>query len=126
MLIAIRNHVRAGVFVFGVTLCLMSSPRLFHAPVGQYVDLLPNAQAPAYGTQPRRPSTGERTPSAPTLLRASPRAAPPTLALSTVDDVLLLQAVGLQGLRTRLNNIEYFPPNFEGLVLGCIDADFCK
>ena len=29
-------------------------------------------------------------------------------------------------LRTRLNNIEYFPPNFEGLVLGCIDADFFK
>ena len=29
-------------------------------------------------------------------------------------------------LRTRLNNIEYFSPNFEGLVLGCIDADFCK
>ena len=29
-------------------------------------------------------------------------------------------------LRTRLNNIEYFPPNFEGLVLGCIDAGFCK
>ena len=29
-------------------------------------------------------------------------------------------------LRTPVNNIEYFPPNFEGLVLGCIDADFCK
>ena len=29
-------------------------------------------------------------------------------------------------LRTRLNNIEYFRPNFEGPVLGCIDADFCK
>ena len=29
-------------------------------------------------------------------------------------------------LRTQVNNIEYFPPNFEGLVLGCIDADFCK
>ena len=29
-------------------------------------------------------------------------------------------------LRTRLNNIEYFPPNFEGLVLGCIDAKFSK
>ena len=29
-------------------------------------------------------------------------------------------------LRTRLNNIEYFPPNFEGLVLGCIDADFAS
>ena len=26
------------------------------------------------------------------------------------------------GLRTPVNNIEYFPPNFEGLVLGCIDA----
>ena len=24
------------------------------------------------------------------------------------------------------SNIEYFSPNFEGLVLGCIDADFCK
>ena len=29
-------------------------------------------------------------------------------------------------VRTRLNNIEYFSPNFEGLVLGCIDADFCN
>ena len=29
-------------------------------------------------------------------------------------------------LRTQVNNIEYFPPNFEGLVLGCIDADFIK
>ena len=31
-----------------------------------------------------------------------------------------------RGLRTRMNNIEYFSPNFDGLVLGCIDADFCK
>ncbi len=29
-------------------------------------------------------------------------------------------------LRTPVNNSEYFPPNFEGLVLDCIDADFCK
>ena len=29
-------------------------------------------------------------------------------------------------LRTPVNNTQYFPPNFEGLVLGCIDADFCK
>ena len=40
------------------------------------------------------------------------------------------QAAGPQqrhrGLWTRLNNTEYFPSNFEGLVLGCIDADFCK
>ena len=29
-------------------------------------------------------------------------------------------------VRTPVNNIEYLPPNFEGLVLGCIDVDFCK
>ena len=25
-----------------------------------------------------------------------------------------------------MNNELNFPPNFEGLILGCIDADFCK
>ena len=34
--------------------------------------------------------------------------------------------VGSFLLRTPVNNIEYFPPNFGGLVLGCIDADFRK
>ena len=29
-------------------------------------------------------------------------------------------------LRRRMNNELNFPPNFERLVLGCIDADFCK
>ena len=29
-------------------------------------------------------------------------------------------------LRRRMNNELNFSPNFEGLVLGCIDADFCK
>ena len=29
-------------------------------------------------------------------------------------------------LRRQMNNELHFPPNFEGLVLGCIDADFCK
>ena len=29
-------------------------------------------------------------------------------------------------LRRRVNNELNFPPNFEELVLGCIDADFCK
>ena len=29
-------------------------------------------------------------------------------------------------LRRRMNIELNFPPNFEGLVLGCIDADFCK
>ena len=28
--------------------------------------------------------------------------------------------------RRRMNIELNFPPNFEGLVLGCIDADFCK
>ena len=31
-----------------------------------------------------------------------------------------------QALRRRMNNELNFPPSFEGLVLGCIDADFCK
>ena len=31
-----------------------------------------------------------------------------------------------KGLRRRMNNELNFPPNFERLVLGCIDADFCK
>ena len=30
------------------------------------------------------------------------------------------------GLRRRMNNELNFPPNVERLVLGCIDADFCK
>ena len=29
-------------------------------------------------------------------------------------------------LRSEVNAELNFPPNFEGLVLGCIDADFCK
>ena len=29
-------------------------------------------------------------------------------------------------LRRHTNNEWNFPPNFERLVLGCIDADFCK
>ena len=31
-----------------------------------------------------------------------------------------------QGLRRQMKNELSFPPNLEGLVLGCIDADFCK
>ena len=30
------------------------------------------------------------------------------------------------GVRRRMNNELNFPPNFERLVLGCIDADVCK
>ena len=29
-------------------------------------------------------------------------------------------------IRRRVKNELNFPPNFERLVLGCIDADFCK
>ena len=32
----------------------------------------------------------------------------------------------VRGLRRRMNIELNFPPSFEGLVLGCIDADFCK
>ena len=30
------------------------------------------------------------------------------------------------GVRSEVNSELNFSPNFEGLVLGCIDADFCK
>ncbi len=33
---------------------------------------------------------------------------------------------GADKLRSEVNSELNFPPNFEGLVLGCIDADFCK
>ena len=33
---------------------------------------------------------------------------------------LVLHAPQVVVLRTPVDNIEYFPPNFEGLVLGCI------
>ena len=29
-------------------------------------------------------------------------------------------------VRSEVNSELNFPPNFEGLVVGCIDADFCK
>ena len=45
---------------------------------------------------------------------------------STYPDKCTAAGPALVALRTPVNNIEYFPPNFEGLVLGCIDADFCK
>ena len=32
----------------------------------------------------------------------------------------------VQVLRSEVNSELNFPSNFEGLVLGCIDADFCK
>ena len=35
-------------------------------------------------------------------------------------------ATELSLLRSEVNSELNFPPNFEGLVLGCIDADFCK
>ena len=31
-----------------------------------------------------------------------------------------------EDLRSEVNSELNFPSNFEGLVLGCIDADFCK
>ena len=31
-----------------------------------------------------------------------------------------------QSLRSEVNTELNFHPNFQGLVLGCIDADFCK
>ena len=39
---------------------------------------------------------------------------------------LRVRAEHAASLRSEVNSELNFPPNFEGLVLGCIDADFCK
>ena len=44
------------------------------------------------------------------------------LGIPTTDDLNPPEV----GLRRRMNNELNFPPNFERLVLGCIDADCCK
>ena len=42
------------------------------------------------------------------------------------DDLSDLAVDRRSRLRKRMNIELNFPTNFEGLVLGCIDADFCK
>ena len=42
------------------------------------------------------------------------------------DGQLRLGCVLVDDLRRRMNIELNFPPNFEGLVLGCIDADVCE
>ena len=82
----------------------------------------PRLRRPATATQLSAASSTEPDPSArrpqrPALSRKQRRAAA----------VLSARPARSQArLRTPVNNSEYFPPNFEGLVLGCIDADFCK
>ena len=43
----------------------------------------------------------------------------------SLNIVVKLSAI-MSLVRRQMNNELNFPPNFEGLVLGCIDADFCK
>ena len=45
---------------------------------------------------------------------------------TTLSPLSIRSAARRSGLRRRMNNELNFPPNFERLVLGCIDADFCK
>ena len=40
--------------------------------------------------------------------------------------VLPDQLEAVAAVRSEVNSELKFSPNFEGLVLGCIDADFCK
>ena len=45
------------------------------------------------------------------------------------DSILVVPGSGAAAgvrLRSEVNSELNFSPNFEGLVLGCIDADFCK
>ena len=43
-----------------------------------------------------------------------------------VNMAVLSTQRGVRRLRSEVNSELNFPSNFEGLVLGCIDADFCK
>ena len=58
------------------------------------------------------------------LLRATSR--PHTSCGTKPADSSGAQHLQLFRLRRRMNIELNFPPNFEGLVLGCIDADFIK
>ena len=56
-----------------------------------------------------------------------------TTAMAIVDGLNLApkthqaqKVSSLSSLRSEVNSELNFSPNFEGLVLGCIDADFCK
>ena len=42
------------------------------------------------------------------------------------DHAVSLAVAGAAPVRSEVNSELNFPSNFEGLVLGCIDADFCK
>ena len=44
----------------------------------------------------------------------------------SLNIVVKLSAIMSSGKEAFLNNELNFPSNFEGFVLGCIDADFCK
>ena len=47
-------------------------------------------------------------------------------SLSHVDQRSHMFQSKVSPVRSEVNSELNFPPNFEGLVLGCIDADFCK
>ena len=49
-----------------------------------------------------------------------------TVAGPRLEAILSVASTQLASLRSEVNSELNFPPNFEGLVLGCIDADFCK
>ena len=51
---------------------------------------------------------------------------PSALVKGKPNAFLQIHHLAADQLRRRMNNELNFHPNFERLVLGCIDADFCK
>ena len=49
-----------------------------------------------------------------------------TARVPSAEAAVAVRADGTLQVRSEVNSELNFPPNFEGLVLGCIDADFCK
>ena len=116
---------------------LVSPVQLLHFldPLIEIIQAVPHEETPCVGLYGNRPHMEHTLNDALTLGVAAPHALHANRSRVQIPEKLvdagttehspdvLLNALSL---RRRMNNELNFPPNFERLVLGCIDADFCK
>ena len=116
---------------------LVSPVQLLHFldPLIEIIQAVPHEETPCVGLYGNRPHMEHTLNDALTLGVAAPHALHANRSRVQIPEKLvdagttehspdvLLNALSL---RRRMNIELNFPPNFERLVLGCIDADFCK
>ena len=116
---------------------LVSPVQLLHFldPLIEIIQAVPHEETPCVGLYGNRPHMEHTLNDALTLGVAAPHALHANRSRVQIPEKLvdagttehspdvLLNALSL---RRRMNNELNFPPNVERLVLGCIDADFCK